>query len=113
MYTCMFQNSYVVMIITFVFLCLFFYLFEIGYRTEMTNDKVVKKFSWKYPLAISLIVWLVWHFYLYPPAEEMAANPSNRPLDYTPYGERLLVAEPTGIMGTRSKNQKINMINWN
>ena len=69
MYTRMFQNSYVVALITFILLVVIFYIFKIGYTTtiEYSGDqnclengtcnytRAVKKFSWKYPLAITLL----------------------------------------------------------
>lgn len=64
--TSIYQNSYIVFAITFVILCAICYIFEIGFNTSTQNGKVIKSFSWKYPLAISLIVWLFWHFYLFP-----------------------------------------------
>lgn len=44
-----------------------FYLFKIGSTAEIKDGKIVQKFNWKYPLAISLLLWLIWHFILYPP----------------------------------------------
>jgi len=117
MYTCMFQNSYVVMFITFTFLCLFFYLFEIGFNKSVQTDattgekRTIKKFSWKYPLAIALIVWLVWHFYLYPPAE-IVAQPSSTVSDYSPTNQPI-AAKRMPYMTNEATMQKINMNNWN
>lgn len=71
MYTHIYQNSYIVAIITFILLSVFCYFFEIGYSINYEDDKVVKKFSWKYPLAITLIIWVVWHFILFPPPEQL------------------------------------------
>lgn len=102
MYTSIFQNSYVIFIISFIALSAIFYLFEIGYTTTIENGKVIKKFSWRYPLAISLVIWLLWHFYLFPPKEEIA--PSNK--SPTPVSEKYFVY-PNRLLA-----QKINMNNW-
>jgi uncharacterized membrane protein (DUF485 family) len=91
MYTCIFKNSYVASIITFIILYILFYMFEIGYTTDMKDGRVVKRAGWKYPLAITLIVWVIIHFYVYPPHKKPMA-----------------CATPT-VPGT----QKINMYNWN
>jgi hypothetical protein len=101
MYTCIFQNSYVILIITFIVLYIFFYLFDIGYHKEIRDKDhtVVKKFGWKYPLAISLLVWVIWHFYLYPPAEEICTE------DFEPIVYNKKIPAESSI-------QKINMINW-
>lgn len=109
MYTKIYQNSYVILVITFVLLSLFFYFFEIGFSTQIVNGKVVKKFSWKYPLAISLIVWLFWHFYLYPPRE--TPKPSSKPATLTINNNT-----SDAIIGMKSRSlaaQKITMANWN
>ena len=103
----MFKNSYVVAIIAFILLCVVFYLLGIGYTTiveysgepgclekgNCTQTKLIKKFSWKYPLAIALIIWIIWHFYLYPPAE------ISRPIINFP--------------SQKGGGQKISMTNWN
>ncbi|ANB50590.1 hypothetical protein [Powai lake megavirus] len=100
-YTSIYQNSYVMLIITFIVLCIIFYVFKIGYNTELKDGQVVKSFSWKYPLAIALIVWLVWHFYLYPPADADLTNikPST---NYTP-----------NVTRPGWSSQEIYMENWN
>ena len=131
MYTRMFQNSYVVMAITFILLSVIFYLFEIGYSTSIqysgdpqclekgncTQIKVLKKFSWKYPLAISLIVWLVWHFYLYPPEDLTADVKTDAPVKRATQVEYAVpISSETNLRiskGSEVNGQKINMINWN
>lgn len=134
MYTQIFQNSYVVMIITFVLLSIIFYLFQIGYSTsiEYTGEpqclekgtcqetRIVKKFSWKYPLAIALIVWLVWHFYLYPPAD-LKIGDTQVETNYTPTNPNLVeyavpISSESNLRiakGSEVNTQKINMVNWN
>ena len=102
----LFKNSYVILAISFVTLCIVFYIGEWGYDIKVVNNRVVKKFSWKYPLAISLIVWVVWHFYVYPPADELGiAGPTIE----APISPKLSVspAYPNGLV------QNINMTNWN
>ncbi|AVL94790.1 hypothetical protein ma404 [Moumouvirus australiensis] len=96
-YTSIYQNSYVILVITFIVLCIIFYIFKIGYNTELKDGKVIKTFSWKYPLAISLIVWLIWHFYLYPPGDISTDN----------------IQTPTNTMRPNVPTQKIIMENWN
>ena len=100
------QNSYVILAISFVTLCIVFYVGEWGYDIKVINGRPVKRFSWKYPLAISLIIWVVWHFYLYPPAEELV---DTKPNMETPISPKLSVSPvyPKGIV------QNINMTNWN
>jgi len=49
-------------------------LLGIGSTVQIVNGKPVKKSNWKYPLALALIIWVLWHFYLYPPAD-MISNP--------------------------------------
>jgi hypothetical protein len=104
-----FKNSYVVAIITFVLLYVIFYLFGIGYYTEIVDGKPVNKVSWKYPLGLALIIWVLWHFYIYPSETE----PKFRQMDggganSLPYDNQL---SPSRIFRTQPA-QKINMQNW-
>ena len=69
-----FKNSYVMCITSFFVLYVLFYLFGIGYVTDTVNGKQVRRMSFKYPLAFSLIIWLIWHFYLFPPKEVLKPN---------------------------------------
>ena len=105
MYTKIYQNSYIVFAISFIAISAIFYLLEIGYTSKIENGKVVKKFSWKYPLAISLIIWIFWHFYLYPPKGDKFITSTDYGITtpnekYYPAPNRLLA-------------QRINMNNWN
>ena len=111
-----FRNSYIILIIAFIVLCIIFYLFQIGYTTAIdSNGNVVKKFSWKYPLAISLILWVVWHFYLYPPEDELTVDKPTyyaQTVDYSQAVENVparQIVPATNEIGV----QKISLINWN
>lgn len=108
MYTHIYQNSYVIMILSFVLLSLIFYVFKIGYNTIiLPNGKVIKKFSWKYPLAISLIIWVFWYFYLYPPTNVKT---------YTSKSPEYSSGTPRNYLSTKTNkllDQRINMVNWN
>lgn len=61
------KNPFVIFILAFVVLYILFYIFNIGYTTKIQNGAIVKKVGWKYPLAIALILWLIWYFILFPP----------------------------------------------
>ena len=98
MYTHIYQNSYIVTIILFVALCVIFYFLQIGTKKEIVNGKVTNKFSWKYPLAISLVVWLFWHFYMYP---QIDTNPKE---DFT---DKINFAKNEKLV-----DKKIIMDNW-
>lgn len=100
MYTHIYQNSYVVAVICFILLCAIFYFLQIGYSTSTVNGKVVKKFSWKYPLAISLVIWVIWHFYLYPPADVNGTSETSTDKVYIPKTNKVM-------------EQKFDMRNWN
>ena len=77
MYSSIYQNSFIVAILSFIILCILFYIFEIGYTFSITDGKIKKSFSIKYPLAAALIIWLIWYFYLYPPQEVKGGNKEN------------------------------------
>ena len=105
-----FKNSYVVFVLTFIMLYVLFYLFGIGYQTEIINGKPVIKFSWRYPLGLSLIVWVFRHFYLYPVDEfpklkcmDGGIPPSENKISPTKIFNKMMKSAP---------NQKINMKNW-
>lgn len=88
------KNSYIVAILVFIILCIIFYVFDIGSKTVVIDNKNVKKFSWKYPLALALIVWLIWYFYLFPPSNKITTNMNKQLSDQKIYS-------------------RINMDNWN
>ena len=110
MHTHIYQNSFVILIIAFILLCVIFYIFQIGYNTEiLPNGKINKKFSWKYPLAISLIIWVFWHFYLFPSPEKTDLIASDDVFS-TPKS-----VSTTHLSSKTNKlmDQHINMANWN
>jgi hypothetical protein len=101
------KNSYVIFLISFILLCIIVYFFGIGQEVIVAptaNDNVEKtvesKFNWKYPLAISLVIWAFWHFYLYPVDDEFSNLLHN---DHV----------PKQIGGFGPHRQRINMVNWN
>lgn len=108
-----FKNSYIILAISFIVLSILCYMLRIGYTTSVdSSGKVTKKFSWKYPLAISLVIWIIWHFWLYPPKDELITKEPPRPfqINYSP-------TDNQGIRSFVNPNeigvQKISLINWN
>lgn len=105
----MLNNSYVVFIISFIMLSAIMYIFGIGQNVDIINDgknlKTVNNYSWKYPLAISLLIWGLWHFYLYPPQDEIT------------FKEQPVVNTNKMIGGLIQKKladmHRINMVDWN
>jgi hypothetical protein len=61
-----FKNSFFVAFLTFIISYVLFYLAGIGYEITVINGKQVRQMSIKYPLAFSMIIWLLWQFYLFP-----------------------------------------------
>lgn len=93
-----FKNSYVIFIISFIIFSIIFYLFNIGYTDQIKDGVIVKRFSWKYPLAISLIIWLIWYFYLFPPKKN---------------NKQITMNDNNATTCLRYNNiQKINLNNW-
>lgn len=103
-----FRNSYVVFILTFIILYALFYLFGIGYRTEIIDDRPVIKLSWRYPLGLALIVWVFWHFYLYPTPNSPKLMDGGKILSEN----KMTPTKMLSKMMRTSPNQKINMKNW-
>lgn len=87
-----FKNSYVILLLSFIILSIIFYFFRIGYIYTIQDGVVVKKFSWRYPLAISLIIWVLWSFVIFPQnkKEKTTKNYANN----------------------SPETQKINMMDW-
>ena len=108
MYTSIYQNSYVVFVIVLILLSLFFYLFEIGYTSNLSDGKIVKKFNWKYPLAISLIVWLLWYFYFFPPQKNKKTLSIRNNIDNNTSSD-----QPLMLKNNNAAAQKITLANWN
>lgn len=67
-YTHLYQNSYIVAIIVLIALLVIFYVFKIGYShtVDPVTGVVTSKFNWRYPLAIALVVWILWNYMLFP-----------------------------------------------
>lgn len=106
MYTHIYQNSYIMSIILFALLCAIFYMFQIGYNSKITpNGQLVKTFSWKYPLAITLIFWVIWHFYVYPPIKTVSVKDK--------YDITSVTSVDVPVRKRNIASQKINMENWN
>lgn len=117
MHTCIFQNSYIVAVLVFILLYVLFYFFGINPIIQEKNGKIVKKTNWKIPLAISLIVWLIWYFYLFPPSAQGISTTTNsnnvnvscRHLSNKPLSSQIggFIPKTKGLDA-----QKINMVNW-
>lgn len=70
-FTHILQNSFVVAILAMLLLSLFFYFFNIGSDFSVNKEgQLTRNFNWKWPLAISLLVWVLWYFVLFPPNRE-------------------------------------------
>jgi N-acetyl-beta-hexosaminidase len=106
-----FKNSYVMAILAFLLLSLVFYLAGIGYTTSVNKNGIVeKKFSYKYPLALALLIWLLWHFCLFPPPESAVKKSNTQNMTYvTPQPKFSMTG---GYGNTDIYSHKINMANW-
>ena len=102
-----FRNSYVIFVLAFIILYIFFYLTGIGQSVEIVDGKPVKKTSWKYPLGLSLIIWVFWHYYLYPVNDDidlfkMTGGNTKAPVDQ--FDSRMFSGQTLA--------QQIDMNNW-
>jgi uncharacterized membrane protein (DUF106 family) len=62
-----FKNSFFVFLLTFiVFYIIFVVINSRKVRGEFRNPLTVGS-TWKYPLAIALVVWIIWYFFVFPP----------------------------------------------
>lgn len=102
-----FKNSYIVAFLTFIILCIIFYIFGIGYQTKVEDGKVVKKFSWRYPLALALVVWVIWYFWIYPPAKNKQIETHRTVVNITGGGDKSVK------YNNLSSEKRINMNDWN
>lgn len=110
-YSSIYQNSYIMFVITFIVVSAICYLFEIGFNVNYHDGKIVKKFSWKYPLGIALIVWVIWHFFLFPPGVEHAQHLSH--VSHVVQPESVPMVDSCTMNTNKLIQQKINMANWN
>lgn len=91
------KNSYVIFFLSFILLFVIFYIFKIGSTQTVKPDGTIhQNANWKYPLAIALVIWVIWNFFLYPPPEEI---------------EEIMKSKKT-YGGNCTNNQKINMDMW-
>uniref|UniRef100_A0A6C0LV90 Uncharacterized protein n=1 Tax=viral metagenome TaxID=1070528 RepID=A0A6C0LV90_9ZZZZ len=99
-----FKNSYITAIVIFFTLCIICYLTGIGNKNIILPDgKIVKKFNWKYPFAISLIVWVIWYFWIFPPQDSNNLKQNINPNKTI-----------TNLIGGNNIDvQRIDMTNWN
>ena len=97
------KNSYVILIISFVVLSAIFYLLGIGHSISYESGVPTKKYGWKYPLAVSLVVWAIVHFYIYP-SNNINHTQNESPISLTP--------EVRNISPPTIAQQRINMTNW-
>jgi len=99
-----FKNSFFVAFLTFIVSYVLFYLIGVGYEITVVDGKQTRQMSIKYPLAFTLIIWLLWQFYLFPnelfPLEEQKQMGGS-----TDYGVKNIEgvgtigsANPTGIL---------------
>lgn len=116
--TKIFQNSYIIFVISFIILYILFYLTGVGYTIDMSTGKPVKKTSWKYPLGLSLIIWVFWHYYLYPVGDDpdlFRTKGGNSDMQKIPDRYRVPAGpeqfDPKHFTGGHL-SQKINMNNW-
>lgn len=61
-----FQNPYIVSVFTFILAYIGLYCFNVGVTMIEKNGRIIKRPGWKYPLAITVLVWSFWALYLYP-----------------------------------------------
>lgn len=82
MYRCLLKNSYVVAVIAFIVAWIVCMIFDIGYTQSVKNGRIVRRFGWRYPLAIALMVWVAWHYWISPPNGSKSDDHSNHHLEY-------------------------------
>lgn len=106
MYSRLLENSYIMFALSFLVFFGIFYLFNIGTTQKVVNGKMVNRPGWKYPLALALIIWLIWHFRLYPPKEVIGAAPKSKKLP------TIQTTQPTQPTQPFCGMQHIQMRNW-
>jgi hypothetical protein len=96
----LFKNSYVIFILSLLILSGLFYLLGIGFNYETDeNGKIVKTFTFYYPLAFALIIWVLVHFFIYPQDEDTIKQ------------EAALSGGDSSYIRT-VQGQRINMAHW-
>jgi hypothetical protein len=92
------------LIISFAILSSIFYVTGIGSTIVIKDGKVERYFNWKYPMAISLVIWVVWHYWIFPPGDEYLELGS----------ESESIKQPQNNMFPQAGGfeQRIDMVNW-
>lgn len=62
-----YHNSYFSSFLFFIILLLIFYKWELGYYISVQDGKLTKKFNWIFPIAFTLLFWIFWRFFVFPP----------------------------------------------
>lgn len=87
-YSSLYQNSFVAAIVAFLALLVIFFVFDIAPTVKIVNGQVKHTVNWKYPLAISILVFLLWYFLLFPPEAIKPTFPSKEvPQPKSPQGQ--------------------------
>ena len=105
--TRIFKNSYLILLLSFIILSIVFYILKIGFTTQIVDGEIVRKFNWKYPLAIALLIWVLWHFYLYPSNDSKSQQMRKANSTFSNSFQERVYCNPKEL-----DNQRINMINW-
>ena len=79
-YNRLYQNSFVAAIFAFLLLLGIFFVFDICPSVTIgTDGKINHTVNWKYPLAISIFVFVIWYFIIYPPESVKQTIPIKEP----------------------------------
>jgi len=113
-----FQNSYVIFGLAFCSIYLTFYLFGIGYVTTYEDDKPVRQVGWRYPLGLSIIIWVFWHYCMYPSEsilnegfEKKDVKVNRNPID-SPFRFEPKQPQTPNMRGGFDHAHKMDMRNW-
>lgn len=67
-YNSLYQNSFVVALVSFFILLAIFFVFDIAPTITVDDNGDIKRtVNWKYPLIIAIFILLLWYFVVFPP----------------------------------------------
>lgn len=94
-----YENSFVILVISFIILCILFYVFDVRTKYKI-NEKgeITRTLNWKDPLVLSLAIFVLWYFVIYPPAKQP------KPSLLSPVAQ-INMAGSSGIVGSSGINR--------
>jgi hypothetical protein len=78
MYGWIYKNSFIMTILFFILICVIFFVLRIGYTVEITDKTLSEKFNFSIPVALTLLFFIVYHYFVLPHYDITKKNTTNK-----------------------------------